>query len=161
MKTRHDLEKENPDSLEALRIRISTATAAERSFIRYCAIIVAVLVLTAVAKSTKADALTVSVLGGLEVPTALIAKQVWIIRIFCTCLLVYAFAEWALAIIDVNRHPLSRLYGDQKSLVAGIADWWDRRMTQTWLRTAPFLDFMQKVSFIAMIVLIVVCLWTL
>jgi len=149
------------NNLDSLRMRIDTAATAERAFIRYGAITVTVLVLTAVAKSSGANAVSVSILGGFEVPTTLIAKQVWIIRIFCTCLLAYAFAEWALAIIDVNRHPLSSLYGDQKSLVVEIANWWDRHVKAAWLQMMVLLDILQKLSFVAMVVLIVVSLWTL
>lgn len=148
-------------SLESLRMRIENAESAEKAFIKYSAITVAVLVLTAVAIGGNANTITISLFGQIEVPRELIEKQIWIIRFFFTALLLYAFVEWVLAIIDVNRHPLAEAYSGQNSFVAAIADLWDRVVRLSCLRITGLLDFFQKVLFLAMIGLMVIGLWTL
>lgn len=147
--------------LDSLRMRIDNAMWAEKSFIKYSAITIAVLIVVAVAKGGPTSTTTISIFGKIEVPHALITKQIWIIRVFFTSLLLFSFAEWTLAIIDVNRHPLAEAYCGQKSFVAVIADWWDHHVKIKWLQVTVVLDFLQKVIFLVMIGLIIISLWTL
>ncbi len=149
------------DSLDSLRMRIENAVWAEKAFIRYSAITVAVLIVVAVAKGGTASTTTISIFGKIEVPHTLIIKQIWIIRFFFTLLLSYSFVEWALAVIDVNRHPLAESYCGQKSFVAIIVDWWDHKVKLKWLHVTVVLDFLQKILFLAMIGFIFINLWTL
>ena len=148
-------------SLDSLRMRIDNATWAEKAFIRYIAITVAVLIVVAVAKGGPASTTTIFLFGKIEVPHSLITKQIWIIRFFFTSLLFYSFVEWTLAIIDVNRHPLAEAYCGQKSFVAIITDWWDHKVKLKWLHVTVVLDFLQKILFLAMIGFIFIILWTL
>jgi len=78
-------DEENVDTLnnlESLRMRIENAVWAEKSFIKYCAIALAVLVVIAVAKGGESSIKSILVFGKLEVPRSLIVKQVGIINFF-------------------------------------------------------------------------------
>lgn len=154
-------DEKDKNSLEALKLRIENSVWAEKAFIRYGALTVVVLIVVAIAKGGQINNMTISVFGKLEVPSSLIVKQVFIIQIFCSILMIYSFVEWVMAIIDVNRHPLSEAYCKQKSFVVSIADWWDKIITNKWLKMTFLLDLTQKLLFIAMISLIFISLWTL
>ena len=156
-----DKVSESIQSLDSLRMRIANAEYAEKAFIRYSSITAAVLVLTAVVKWGGAKQITISVFGGLEVPRALMEQEIWIIRLFFTALMLYAFVEWVLGIIDVDRHPLATAYTGQRSFVAVLADFWDRIIKTPWLHISLLLDFLQKVFFLSMIALIILGLWIL
>ena len=149
------------NNLESLHMRIENAVWAEKAFIKYCAIAIAVLVVIAVAKGGVSSIKTILIFGKLEVPSALITKQVGIVKYFFTTLLVYAFIEWALAIIDVNRHPLAEAYCGQKSAVALLANWWDERIKIRRLQITDVLDLLQKILFLSMFGLVLISLWTL
>jgi hypothetical protein len=158
----HDGEIFEPlNNLESLRMRIENALWAEKAFIKYCSIALAVLVVVAVAKGGVSSTNTISIFGKLEIPTSLIAKQVWIVKYFFSSLLLYAFIEWVLAIIDVNRHPMSEAYCGQKSAVALLADRWDKLIKIHFLQVTGVLDILQKVLFLTMFGLILISLWTL
>jgi len=149
------------NTLESLKLRIENTVWAEKAFIRYSAITVFVLVIVAVAKGGQNDNVTISVFGKLDIPSSLIVKQVFIIQMFFSILLLYSFVEWVLAIIDVNRHPLYEAYCKQKSFVGSIADIWDSMVKKKWLKLPVLLDLIQKALFITMICLIFFSLWTL
>ena len=148
-------------SLESLKLRIDKAVYAEKAFIKYSTIIIFVLIIVAIAKGTQADNTTISIFGKLEIPSTLIVKQVSIIRIFCCILILYSFTEWVMAIIDLNRHPLTEAYCKQKSFVAVIADFWDKKFKKSWLKITLLLDLSQKFLFIAMVSLLIISLFTL
>lgn len=149
------------NSIDSLKMRIENAIWAEKAFIRYLTITVAVLVVVAIAKGGPTATTTINLFGKLQLPNSLITKQIWIIRLFFTSLLFYAFVEWVLAIIDVNDHPLYKAYCGQKSFVAILTDWWDFRIKYRWLHTTVVLDFLQKITFLGMYGFIILILWTL
>ena len=159
----NELKNENDaiHTLDSLHMRINIATCAEKAFIRYSMLTIAVLILVAVAKGDQTSTTTISIFGNLEIPRDLITKQILIIRIFFSSILFFSFVEWALAIINYSRHPLARAFCGRKSAVVILADRWDAFVKVSWLHMNVILDLLQKALFLTIIGLILIALWTL
>jgi len=138
--------------VETLKLSIDKARRGETNFIRNTVFALAVIAIISIAKSAADNGQTVSItlFGISDIPKELILKQVSLIKVYLSCLLIYSVSEWCLAIIDLNRQSQYPTFSGKHSLVVIIADGWDKIVKPTALKAAAILDFMQKFAFLIM-----------
>ena len=140
-------------SIETLKFCLDKETRAEKAFIRYC--IVTIFIITIIEIAEAQPHIMIPVLG--EVSSSIIQQKKIFILGFLAILLLYSIAEWALAVVDMNRHPLYGEYSKRESFAAIFADWWDKRVDFRFLKVIAILDLLQ--NFILLLMFVFLYLW--
>lgn len=136
--------------IESLKLCVTAERKAEKTFIRYSIAMITTIFLINIAKFK--ETLKVPVLG--EISSKLITDNIIFIIIFIASLMMYAFFEWVITIIDLNRHSLYDRFSKKRSLAVLMADKWDNYFRYSFLKTLTILDILQNLMFFIIFILL-------
>jgi hypothetical protein len=141
---------------EGLKLCIEDERLAESKFAKYFIASVVLILLTRLAAASQ-DALQIP--GMVPMPSTIITENSSYLTAFIVALMLYAFIEWSISIIDLNRHPLYNQYSCKRSLVALLANKWDAKFSRPLLQCVALLDLIQNLLFLLVFCLLLFLLF--
>jgi hypothetical protein len=141
---------------ETLKLSIEDEKKAEKAFIRYAIVAMVAYIVIKISEFKKGtqDSSIMLPIFNIEIDSTLIVDKIFHIKLFLFLLVLYAFLEWTITIIGLNRHEYYQYYSQKKSLAVQIANKWDNYISMEFFKLVNLLDLVQNLGFIIILVII-------